>query len=127
MPDDISFSASEIDYIRSQPLARIGTASPKGRPDVAVVTFDFDGEYFYISGRTNEKTWKYKNTARNPRASIVIDDLASSHPWRTRGIKIQGEADIVFYKGVSSGERDYLRIRPTHKYSWGLENKKAQS
>ena len=99
---------------------RIGTASPKGRPDVAVVGFDFDGAYFYVSGRDNENTWKYKNTRRNPRASLVIDDLPSVKPWRTRGVKVFGSVDFVHYAGRSSGEREYLRIKPERKYSWGL-------
>lgn len=87
------------------------------------MTFDFDGVYFYVSGRTNEKTWKYKNTKRNPRVSFLIDDLLSTDPWHTRGLKVQGEVDFVFFKGVSSGEREYLRIKLVNKYSWGLENK----
>ena len=121
MKSEIVFSKEEVDFISSQLLARIGTASPKGRPDVAVVGFDFDGTFFYVSGRNNEATWKYKNAKRNPRASLVIDDLPSVKPWRTRGIKVFGSVDFVHYAGKSSGEREYLRIKPECKYSWGLE------
>ncbi|HLE72730.1 MAG TPA: PPOX class F420-dependent oxidoreductase [Anaerolineales bacterium] len=117
---DVNFTQEEKDFIKSQLLLRIGTASPKGRPDVAVVGFDFDGAYFYVSGRDNENTWKYKNTRRNPRASLVIDDLPSVKPWRTRGVKVFGSVDFVHYAGRSSGEREYLRIKPERKYSWGL-------
>jgi pyridoxamine 5'-phosphate oxidase family protein len=119
MPE-VVFTQAELDFIKSQLLLRIGTASAKGRPDVAVVGFDFDGIYFYVSGRNNEKTWKYKNTKQNPRASFVLDDLPSIKPWRTRGIKVSGSVDFVHYAGRSSGEKEYLRIKPTHKYSWGL-------
>jgi pyridoxamine 5'-phosphate oxidase family protein len=114
------FSQSELDYIRSQALARIGTASPAGRPDVAVVGFDFDGEFFYVSGRANEATRKYRNTRENPVASLVIDDLASVKPWRPRGIKLFGPVDFVQHKGYA-GEKEYLRLKPSRKYSWGLE------
>jgi pyridoxamine 5'-phosphate oxidase family protein len=120
--EEIKFTQVEVDFINSQRLLRIGTASDKGRPDVAVVEFDFDGAYFYVSGRDNEKTWKYKNAKRNPRASLVIDDLPSVKPWRTRGVKVNGSVDFVHYAGKSSGEREYLRIKPTHKYSWGLDS-----
>jgi pyridoxamine 5'-phosphate oxidase family protein len=120
--EDIKFTQAEIEFINSQRLLRIGTASEKGRPDVAVVEFDFDGEYFYVSGRDNEKTWKYKNTQRNPRASLVIDDLPSVKPWKTRGVKVFGSVDFVPYAGKSSGEREYLRIKPARKYSWGLDS-----
>jgi pyridoxamine 5'-phosphate oxidase family protein len=61
---DIQFNDLEMDYIRSQPLARIGTASPAAKPDVAPVGFDFDGEFFYISGMRNQRTRKYFNTKR---------------------------------------------------------------
>ena len=114
------FTQAELDYIRSQPLARVGTASPSGRPDVAVVGFDFDGQHFFISGRSQERTWKYKNAKKNPMASLVIDDLASRSPWRPRGIKVFGSVDFVHRKGYA-GEKEYMRIQPTRKYSWGLE------
>lgn len=114
------FTPSELDYIRNQPLARIGTASPSGRPDVAAVAFDFDGEYFYVSGRRNEITRKYKNTQMNPRASLVIDDLASTRPWQPRGLKVFGSVDFVKRDGYA-GKKEYLRIKPSRKHSWGLE------
>lgn len=114
------FSQAELEYIRSQPLARIGTASPAAKPDVAAVGYDFDGEFFYVSGRRNEQTRKYWNAKRNPVASLVIDDLASTRPWRPRGIKIEGTVDFVTRTGYA-GEKEYLRIKPTQKRSWGLE------
>lgn len=118
----MEFTQVELDYIRSQRLARIGTASPKGKPDVAAVSFDFDGTYFYVSGIRNEITRKYHNTKRNPQASFVIDDLATTNPWRPRGLKIFGNVDFVQHKGYA-GEKEYLRILPIRKSSWGLESK----
>lgn len=115
----MEFTTAELEYIRTQRLARIGTASPKGKPDVAAVGFDFDGTYFYVSGRRNEITRKYHNTKRNPRASLVIDDLATLSPWRPRGIKIFGEVDFVERKGYAGG-KEYLRIKPLSKSSWGI-------
>lgn len=114
------FTQAELDYIRSQPLARIGTTSLSGKPDVAAVGFDFDGDYFYVSGLRNQRTRKYLNAKKNPRASLVIDDLASTRPWRPRGIKIDGDVDFVVRKGYA-GEKEYLRIKPVRKHSWGME------
>ena len=37
------FSEKEIDYLKSQKLARIATVSADGEPDVAQVGFTFDG------------------------------------------------------------------------------------
>lgn len=114
------FSQTELDYIRSQKLARIGTASAKSRPDVAAVAFDFDGDYFYISGYANQRTRKYHNTKANPQASLVIDDLASVRPWQPRGVKIFATVDFVHRTGYA-GEKEYLRLTPVSKQAWGLE------
>ena len=116
------FSEAESKYIRSQRLLRIGTASPSGRPDVAPVVFDFDGEYFYVSGMRNKSTLKYKHTKKNPQASLVLDDLASVKPWRPRGLKVFGDVDFVVRSGYA-GEKEYLRIKPQRVHSWGLERK----
>ena len=76
---DTMFSQKETDYLRSQRLARIGTggASTGGsiQPDVVPVGFDFDGQYFYVSGMNLIKSTKYKNVQKNPKVALVIDDL----------------------------------------------------
>ncbi len=75
------FSDIETAYLKSQPLARIATASKEGlQPDVAPVGFDFDGTYFYVSGFDLAKTLKYKNVQSNPKVSLVVDDLVSVEP-----------------------------------------------
>jgi len=87
MPDT-NFSQKEIDYLRSQRLARIATASSREegsiQPDVVPVGFDFDGEYFYVSGINLLKSTKYKNVQKNPRVALVVDDLKSVNPWEPR-------------------------------------------
>ncbi len=116
----VAFTKKEIDYLRSQRLARIGTANKKGDPDVAAVGFDFDGEYFYVSGHMLTRTRKYRNILENPKASLVIDDLLSVKPWRPRMLKVRGTADLVDHDGYL-GPGKYIRIKPTHKTSFGLE------
>ena len=102
MPDT-NFSQKEIEYLRSQRLARIATASSREedsiQPDVVPVGFDFDGEYFYVSGMNLLKSTKYKNVQKNPRVALVIDDLNSVDPWEPRGIRIYGIADVVNRQG----------------------------
>jgi pyridoxamine 5'-phosphate oxidase family protein len=90
MPDRM-FSQRETDYLRLQHLARIATASSgEGsiQPDVVPVGFDFDGEYFYVSGMNLLKSTKYKNVQKNPRVALVVDDLKSVNPWEPRGLRI---------------------------------------
>jgi pyridoxamine 5'-phosphate oxidase family protein len=114
------FSEKEIAYLKSQRLARIATASDTMQPDVAPVGFDFDGRYFYVGGINLPTTLKYKNIQRNPQASLVIDDLESINPWRPRGIKIRGIADLTTRKG-HIGDGIYIRIKPEEKWSWGID------
>src|SRR5487761_1535484 len=44
----ILFSKPEVDYMKSQRLARIATVNKKGQPDVVPVGFEFDGTYFWV-------------------------------------------------------------------------------
>jgi pyridoxamine 5'-phosphate oxidase family protein len=52
--------------------------------------------------------------------SLVIDDLESVNPWRPRGIKIHGIADLTTREGYA-GAGTYIRIEPREKWSWGIE------
>ena len=128
------FSEKEIEYIKSQHLVRIATASVSSKeeengsiqPDVVPVGFDFDGEYFYVGGMNIVKSKKYKNVLKNNKVAIVIDDLKSVDPWDPRGMKIYGIADIVTRQGgymESTGHSNpqYIRISPKKKWSWGIE------
>jgi pyridoxamine 5'-phosphate oxidase family protein len=114
------FTEKERIYLKNQKLARIATVSETAQPDVAPVGFDFDGEYFYVSGFDLTKTLKYRNTETNPRAALVVDDVESVTPWRPRGIKIHGMVDRIEREGYA-GRGTYLRFKPTRKWSWGVE------
>ena len=115
------FSAEEIEYLKTQRLARIATVSKQGQPDVAPVGFEFDGEHFYVGGRNPGKTLKYKNVAGgNGLVALVVDDLESVKPWKPRGLKIHGTAEFVERAGYA-GSGTYLRITPKKSWSWGIE------
>ena len=115
------FSEAEIKYLKAQKLARIATVSSQDQPDVAPVGFELDGEYLYIGGRDPAKTRKHKNVASgNVKVALVIDDLETVDPWKPRGIKVYGTAEIVERKGYAGGG-PYLRIRPEVSWSWGIE------
>ena len=94
------FSQKEVEYLKSQRLARIATAASTQeegsiQPDVVPVGFDFDGEYLYVGGMNLLKSTKYTNVLKNNNVAIVIDDLKSIDPWDPRGIRVYGTADIV--------------------------------
>ncbi len=118
------FSKTEADYLKSQHLARIATASSKGAPEVSPVGFEYDGKHIYVGSHAQKiffTTQRYHNVKNgNPRVSIVIDDQVSVNPWIVRGIKIAGEAEVVSHDGIF-GPGKYLRITPKTWKSWGLE------
>jgi pyridoxamine 5'-phosphate oxidase family protein len=123
------FSVAELNYLKSQRLARIATASLKATPEVSPVGFEFDGKYFWVGSHSKEifsNTRRYRNiTGGNSRVSIVIDDLASVEPWRPRGIKVSGRAEVVDHNGIF-GEGRYIRISPLVSVSWGIEPPKGK-
>jgi pyridoxamine 5'-phosphate oxidase family protein len=121
------FSEKEVAYLKSQRLARIATVSQKQQPDVAPVSFEFDGTYFYVGGRNNPATMKYRNVKRgNGRIALVFDDWESLTPWKPRSIKIHGTADLVRRNG-QLGEGEYLRITPIVKWSMGVDEPAFQN
>ena len=116
----------------SHRIARMATASASSRegkaiqPDVVSVGFDFDGEFFFIGGTRILKSTKYKNTLKNKKVAIVVDDLEDINPPSPRGIKIYGVADIVIRQGGYTDRKGqlrhhYIRISPKKKWSWGIE------
>ena len=113
-----------MNYLKTQRLARIATASPKGMPEVSPVGFEFDGKYFWVGSHSQDifhRTKRYRNiTKGNARVSIVIDDLVSVDPWRPRGIKVSGRAEVMEHTGIF-GKGMYFRISPTTTVSWGIE------
>ena len=112
-----AFTPAEIEYLNSQPLMRFATASLTGRPDVAPVVFELDGDDILTSGFDIGKTVRYGNVKANPRATVVIDDLASTNPWSPRGIKVIGSCTVESH---DEGER--FRITPEVIISWAIND-----
>lgn len=110
-----AFTQLEVDYLKSQPLMRFASASSNGLPDVAAVAFSVDGDDIVTAGFDIAKTVRYRNVEANPRAAVVIDDLAAVEPWTPRGIKVRGRVRI---EADDSGQR--FRITPEVIWSWGV-------
>ena len=119
-----SYSEPEIQYLKSQRLARIATATPQGKPDVSPVAFEFDGTHFFVGSHSQDiflSTRKYKNVRDgNKQVALSIDDLESVQPWKPRGIKMNVTAEIVEHNGMF-GPGKYLQITPAVSWSWGIK------
>jgi pyridoxamine 5'-phosphate oxidase family protein len=120
------FSAAEINYLQSQRLARIATVGPDQQPHVVPLAFRYnpDTDTIDVGGHDFAKRKKYRDVQSNPRVAIVIDDLASTDPWRPRMIEVRGEAEILSSGGEAIGrgfDPDMFRIHPKRIISIGIE------
>jgi pyridoxamine 5'-phosphate oxidase family protein len=119
------FSETEIEYLKTQRLARLATVSSKGQPDVVPVGFEFDGRYFWFGSFSQEiflRTVRYRNVqGGNKMVALVIDDLESVEPWRPRSIKVYGTVEITDHDG-KTGPGRYLRVTPKVSWSSGIDN-----
>ncbi|HSK98268.1 MAG TPA: PPOX class F420-dependent oxidoreductase [Euzebyales bacterium] len=124
----MSFTAEEIAYLRSQPLARLSTLSADGQPDVVPVAFEFDGACFWVggSGASVRTTRKFRNVVAGHRnVALVVDDLVSFDPFVARGIRVYGRAEPPVERVGIVGPGVYLRIVPTVSWSWNLAGEPA--
>ena len=78
-------------------------------------TYNAEHDAIEVGGRNFEHTKKFRDVARSGRAAIVIDDLASTDPWRPRAVEIRGRAEAIHEP------RPLIRIHPERIVSWGLE------
>ena len=126
----MSFSAEEIAYLGSQPLARFATVSDDEQPDVGPVAFEFDGTYFWVGGTGQSvlDTRKFVNV-RAGRARL----LSWSTTWcrstpsslARSGSTASPKAPIERVGMVGPGF--FLRITPTISWSWNMAGEPAGS
>lgn len=116
------FTERELEYLRSQLLGRVATVGPNGQPDNAAVGFRVEEDGTILIGGMNlTGTRKWRNVeAGNDRVAFVVDDLASTRPWRPRGVRVYGRAELVETEG-QFGPGRYMRITPEVSWSWGIE------
>jgi pyridoxamine 5'-phosphate oxidase family protein len=100
----MEFTVQELEFLRSQRIARLATVGPSGWPHVVPVMYSIDdaGAFeFDVDGV------KLRNLSSEPRAAMVIDAIGPK-----RGVAIQGTAELI------GAER--ARLKPARKFSWGL-------
>jgi pyridoxamine 5'-phosphate oxidase family protein len=98
------FTPAELEFLRSQRLARVATVGPSGWPHVVPVMYELDDEgafSFDVDGV------KLRNLSSDPRCAMVVDAMGPK-----RGVTVQGRAELI------APER--ARLMPVRKFSWGL-------
>ena len=112
------FTEAELRYMTGgRQLARIATVGADGTPHVVPVAFIYNAarDTIDVGGAELERTKKVRDVERTGRAAIVIDDLASTDPWRPRAIEVRGRAEAIALP------TPLIRIHPERIVSWGLE------
>src|SRR5688500_7021729 len=113
-----AFTDDELDYLRGgRKLARLATVGPDGTPHVVPVGWSHNAglDTIDIGGQEFTQTKKFRDVRRHGRAAVVIDDLASTDPWRPRGIEVRGRAEAL------GDGRPLIRIRPERIVFWGID------
>jgi pyridoxamine 5'-phosphate oxidase family protein len=115
------FTAAELAYLAAERrLGRIATVGADGIPHVVPVGLSHNEaeDTIDVRGRDLDATKKFRDVAHSGRAAIVVDDLASTDPWRPRGIEVRGRAEAL------SAPEAVIRIHPERIVSWGLEERR---
>ena len=121
---DIAFTETELAYLRGQRLGRLATVDKAGAPQNNPVGYfiDDDTGQLVIAGFAMGKSRKYRNVQGNAEVSLVVDDIASTDPWRVRGVEVRGTAQAQddVDPPIEGTSREVIRITPRWIGSWGL-------
>jgi len=113
-----AFSDTELSYLRGERrLGRIATIGRDGTPHVVPIgmwRYNADLDTIDVGGRDPARRKWFRDVARSGRAAFVVDDLASTDPWRPRAVELRGRAEAI------DGPEALVRIHPDHVASWGL-------
>jgi pyridoxamine 5'-phosphate oxidase family protein len=112
------FTEAERRYLAGgRQLGRIATVGADGTPHVVPVAWIYNAarDTIEVGGLELERSKKFRDVERSGRAAIVIDDLASTDPWRPRGIEIRGRGEAIALP------TPLIRIYPERIVSWGIE------
>lgn len=101
----VEFTPQELEFLRSQRIARLATVGPSGWPHVVPVMYAFgaDGASFEF----DVDGVKLRNLGHEPRAALVVDAMGPK-----RGLAVQGKTELI--------GSDRARLTPAKKFSWGL-------
>lgn len=118
-----TFTPAQLAYLQGgRRLGRLATADENGRPQVTPVgmwRYNEELGTIDVGGRKLIATKKYRNVRANPQAALVVDDVASTNPWRPRAVIVEGPTEVMPQDG---GSNALIRITPDRIISWGLED-----
>ena len=87
-------SKKDIAFMQQLPVCRLATATEECEPIVRPVWPVFDGLSIYIA--SDPDTPKLEQIEANPEVSLVFDDYDRNNWSIIKGIRVQGEASIMW-------------------------------
>ncbi|MDQ2894324.1 MAG: PPOX class F420-dependent oxidoreductase [Actinomycetota bacterium] len=115
------FTKLELAYLHGERrLARMATVGKDGTPHVVPVgwTHNTHTDTLDVGGHSLAETKKFRDVARSGRAAIVIDDVASTNPFRPRAIEVRGHAEAI------TGPEPIIRVYPERIVAWGIDSQR---
>jgi len=131
-------SKRDVAFIHELPIGRLATVTEECEPMVRPVWPVFDGVFVYIA--SDPDTPKLEHIEANPQVSLVFDDYDKENWSNIKGIRIQGEAELLWngeeyqyahsllkekypeYQteegGWKEGEIPIIKILPTSFFKW---------
>lgn len=120
----MSFTSTELAFLRKQPIGRLCTVGPAGDPQIRPVNLHIgaDDATIEVVGPTLAHTQKWRNVIRNPQVSFIVDHVVAA-PRNVRGIEIRGTATTAsgVYPPADGLSGDVIRIAPRRIVAWGLD------
>jgi nitroimidazol reductase NimA-like FMN-containing flavoprotein (pyridoxamine 5'-phosphate oxidase superfamily) len=127
---------SEVKFVTNNEVCRIATTY-NNIPHVVPISYIYENGFFYFA--TDYNTKKYRNLKENNRIALVIDVYNSSVD--NKAVMIQGITELIesgkefrrLYKIFEKkfewvrndpwkeNEAPFVKIKPSKKVSWGLE------
>lgn len=122
-------------FLAERRNATIASINKDGTPQVTPVVYYWDGAAFYIS--VTKETVKYKNIKRDPRISIIVDDVLDHHCVIAKGKAILQEDNIwditskimhkyygkeegdVYIEQLKKQNRVLIVLKPKKLEAWG--------
>lgn len=121
-----AFTRAEVEYLRSQRICRLATATPDGEPHVVPVMYVYNEaeDAIDIGGHDFATRKKWRDVGRNPEVALVIDDVLSVEPWHPRMLEIRGRAERLAAGGKEAigghVDPEMFRIRPRRIQCFGI-------
>lgn len=85
----IAMTAQERDtFLTTQPICRVATVGPSGRPHVSALWFVWDGTALWLNSLVRSRRWT--DLEKDPRVSVIVDE-GSTDFLGLRGVELEGK------------------------------------